>query len=297
MTGFGDASGRGSSDDGSADIEFFVEIRSVNAKYFKALMRLPEEVQPLEPEFETLLRRKLDRGTVTLRIAMSDASEDAAMSVNHRAFDRYVEELSKSEAVRTGRVSLDAAGLLQLPGVLQAPRGEDERLARARAVVMPLVEAACGALVKMREHEGVSLSEDLSAQLDVMEQSLSRITEVAPGVVRAYEERLKSRIALLLDDQRSIDQVDLIREIAVYAEKTDIAEEIARLGAHIKHFRERLAKDGGAPVGRTLDFLTQEMLREANTMASKTPDAEVASMVVEIKGAIDRVKEQVQNVA
>ena len=294
MTGFGDASGRdGGGVEGngsSAGVEYFVEVRSVNAKYFKAVLRLPEEIQALEPEIEAVVRKRLDRG--------SDTTAAAAMEVKYRAFDNYSSQMMASDAVSGGKVGLDAGSLLQLPGVLQAPGGEEERLNRARAAVLPLVERACDAAVAMRAEEGVALSEDLLGQLAVMAENLEKIEEKAPDVVRSYEERLQSRIERLLETAgASIDQVDLVREIAVYAEKTDIAEEIQRLRGHIEHFRTRLSEAKGEPVGRTLDFLSQEMLREANTIASKSPDALISSLVVEIKGAIDRVKEQVQNCA
>ena len=123
------------------------------------------------------------------------------------------------------------------------------------------------------------------------------MAELAPGVVEAYERRLKQRIeSLLKEAELRLDQVELVREIAVYAEKTDIAEEIQRLGAHLDQFLTLIDRRDGTPVGRTLDFLSQEMLREANTIASKSPDAEISKLVVEVKGAIDRIKEQVQNV-
>ncbi|MEL6328161.1 MAG: YicC/YloC family endoribonuclease [Planctomycetota bacterium] len=297
MTGFGDATARVASGDNGGSTEYFVELRSVNNKYFKTIMRLPEDLQPLEPSLEVAIKKRLDRGTVTVRIVQSDTSASAAMEINAKALDRYVDALRASEAVASGSVSFDAAGLLSLPGVLQSPPGEDERLRRARGALMPLVEQACDRLIEMRQREGGDLERDLRSQLDLIAEHLGEISERAPAVVQGYEQRLKQRIEMLLENAGArIEQGDLVREIAIYAEKTDIAEELTRLGGHIDHFRDRLSADGGEPVGRTLDFLTQEMLREANTIASKSPDAAISERVVDIKGAIDRIKEQVQNV-
>lgn len=162
---------------------------------------------------------------------------------------------------------------------------------------MPLLRKALDGLVHMRDREGVALQADLEGHRGYIAQRLERLISLAPGVIAEYETRLKARIeALLGGSQISISQVDLIREIAVYAEKTDIAEEIKRLGGHLDQFRDLLGADDARPVGRTLDFLAQEMLRETNTIASKSPDAAISRAAVEVKGAIDRIKEQAQNV-
>ena len=152
-------------------------------------------------------------------------------------------------------------------------------------------------LIAMRSREGIALHDDLAGHLDFIAERLAQINEFAPGVVGDYEKRLKVRMESLISDSGAeIDHGDLIREIAVYAEKTDIAEEISRLGEHLIHFRDMLGDESGRPIGRTMDFLAQELLREANTIASKSPDAKMSRLIVEIKGAIDRIKEQVQNV-
>lgn len=290
MTGFGDASAH------EVGTHYFVELRSLNNKYFKAVIRLPEQLAPLEAELESVLRTKLYRGTVTLTVSVSDASADAALEVNHEALQRYVEQIQRAPAVREGKVTLDLAAILTLPGVLQPPADEEERLGRARGVLVRLVEESSTKLIERRDREGASLATELSTQLDVIADRLEIVDARAPEVVEAYERRLKSRVeALLTDAELRAEPSDLIREIAVYAEKTDIREEITRLREHLRHFRDVLASEGSTPVGRTLDFLSQEMLREANTMASKSPNADLARQIVDIKGAIDRIKEQVQN--
>jgi uncharacterized protein (TIGR00255 family) len=292
MTGFGDASAR----DGG--VEYSVEIKSVNNKYFKAIMRLPESIQALEAEFEVLLRRRLDRGSVTLSVSVSDTTEGAALAINTEALDRYVEQIRASKAASDGSISIDLAALVNLPGVLRPPIDDDDRHARDRAALMPLLDRACDELIEMRTREGAELEKDLMAQHGTIADNLEVVVAQAPTIVAEYEKRLRTRIeALLADAEIAADQVELIREIAVYAEKTDIAEEITRLRGHLKQFEARITGNDGSPLGRTLEFLTQEMLREANTMASKSPSAEIAQRIVEIKGAIDRIKEQVLNIA
>ncbi|MDI1290411.1 MAG: DUF1732 domain-containing protein [bacterium] len=192
---------------------------------------------------------------------------------------------------------MEVSSLLSLPGVLQPPADEEDRVERARAAFLPLLGKAMDALVKMREREGAVVVTDLQSHREFIADRLALIREKAPSVIAEYEQRLRSRIeALLQEADRRVDPADLVREVAVYAERTDIAEEIHRLSAHLDQFTEILAGRDDRPVGRTLDFLAQEMLREANTIASKSPDAAISRCTVEIKGAIDRIKEQAQNV-
>jgi uncharacterized protein (TIGR00255 family) len=290
MTGFGEASAQ------TAGAHYFVEVRSLNSKYFKASIRLPEAFQGLEAEMESALRKRVHRGTVTLTGTCTDISESAAFEVNHLALQRYVDQIRKAPAIASGQVQIDLGALLPLPGVLQPPANEEARLHKAREAFLPLLEKACDGLQAMREVEGKALRDDLLRQKELIASLLVMITQRAPGVVAEYEARLQSRIQMMLQSaDLRVEPTELIREIAVYAEKTDIAEEIQRLSGHIEQF-SRLLGAGDKPVGRTLDFLSQEMLREANTIASKSPNAEISRATVEIKGAIDRIKEQVQNV-
>ncbi len=291
MTGFGEASAE---HDG---LHYFVEVRSLNSKYFKAIIRLPEEFQGLEAEFESILRRRLNRGTVTLTGNCTDVSANAAFEINSHALQRYIEQVRRAMGPAGASANVDIGALLSLPGVLQPPTNEEERIARARGAFLPLVERACQGLLAMRATEGEALRDDLLKQRDLIGVRLAAIEERAPGVVAEYEARLKSRIdALLQSADMRVEPVELIREIAVYAERTDIAEEISRLKGHLEQFNDLAGDADERPVGRTLDFLSQEMLREANTIASKSPDSGISRAIVEIKGAIDRIKEQVQNV-
>lgn len=290
MTGFGEASVQ---IDGA---HYVLELRSLNNKYFKAVIRLPEMFQGLEPELETALRKRIDRGTVTLTASCSDDSADAAYEINTRALERYLEQLRPLAEGRSD-FRLDPAALLTLPGVLRPPGDGEQRLARARKAFTKLLDQACDQLIAMRRREGESLRDELLSHRQYISERLRSVSERAPTVVAEYEARLKARIdAMVQEADITVEPADLIREIAIYAERTDIAEEIARLSAHLDQFAELLTSAEGRPLGRTLDFLSQEMLREANTIASKSPDAGISRQIVEVKGAIDRIKEQAQNV-
>lgn len=289
MTGFGDASG---SDTGSV---YSVEVRSVNNKFLKIGTRIPERLASLEPEIEQVVRATLSRGSITVTVSCTDTDAGAAQEINTAALRKYAEQVAKASG--GGIEAVDMSALVTLPGVLRPPSDGESRLQRAREGIIPLVKLSLEHLVAMRTREGISLHDDLEKHLVFISERLEQIQAFAPGVVADYERRLRDRMqALISDSGAEIEKSELIREIAVYAEKTDIAEEISRLGEHLVHFRDMLADESGRPIGRTMDFLAQELLREANTIASKSPDAKMSRLIVEIKGAIDRIKEQVQNV-
>ncbi len=286
MTGFGMAS---TEVDGA---RYVVELRSLNSRYFKALIRVPEELQGLEADLEPVLARRLTRGSVVLTARFTDTSANAAGRINAEALRRYLDEL---RAV-AGDARIDAGALLALPGVVIAG-DTGELLDRVRPVLLPLVNEACDKVLAMRSREGAALHEQLHKYRRHIEDRLSLIARRAPAVVEQYQERLRERIkALLAESGAAFRDEDLMREVAVYAERSDIAEEISRLQGHLAQFAEIIDAQGDDPAGRTLDFLTQEMLREANTIASKCLDVDVSRLIVEIKGTVDRIKEQVQNV-
>lgn len=291
MTGYGEASAH---IDGT---HYFLQVRTLNGKYFKATVRLQDEFEALEAEIESGLRRRIARGTAAIKATCTEETGAAAQEINLHAFDRYVEQLKQSEHVASGAVSLDVGSLLSLPGVLQPPSDEGERVARVRKVFGRLLGEAADNLIAMRESEGALLADDLRAQLAVISEQLETVRGRAPEVVKDYEQRLKGRIEQYVREAgATAEPADVIREVASYAERTDIAEEIQRLGGHVEQFLSIIESDEDTPVGRTLDFMAQEMLREANTMSSKSFDTGISRAIVEIKGAIDRIKEQVQNV-
>jgi uncharacterized protein (TIGR00255 family) len=288
MTGFGDATAER---DGT---HYAVEIRALNNRFFKSIIKLPDNVSGLEPEIETLLREGLGRGSITFILKMRTDSAEAAYHINTQALSAYLAQLRQIKGLDT-LVQIDLASLVQLPGVCQEPRDETDEIARHGPVVRELAGIAITKLNAMRAREGQSLMADLLKHSNLIASNLAEIQKRAPGVIDDYHKRLTQRVNLLLSKaELQVNQTDLLKEVAVFAERADISEEIQRLTSHLEAFEH--ACKTGEHAGRKLDFISQEMLREANTIASKANDAEIARHIVEIKGAIDRLKEQVQNV-
>ncbi len=288
MTGFGDATGE------REGTHYAVEIRSLNNRFFKPVIKLPENVSGMEPEIENTLRRALSRGSVTFILKMRVDSAEAAYHINVPALSAYLEQLRSIKGI-DDLVTIDLAGLMQLPGVCQEPRDETDEIARHGEMIRRLTEQAIVRLAAMRSREGASLLVDLLKHTRVITEQLVIVADRAPGVIDEYHRKLTLRVNQLLSKaELSVNQSDLLKEVAVYAERADVSEEIQRLRSHIDAFEHACQDDPHA--GRKLDFITQEMLREANTIASKSNDALIARAIVEIKGAIDRLKEQVQNV-
>jgi uncharacterized protein (TIGR00255 family) len=290
MTGFGDAS---TQIDG---VHYALEIRSVNNRYFKAQIRLPDELTGLEAELEAALAKRLSRGSVIVTVRFSDSSASAAGRINVKAVESYVRQLLAIPGLNHDSLRIDMGAILALPGVVIADGGE-QRLQNAKRALMSLVDDACQRMLSMRSREGRIVLEDLLKHARVIDDHLAVVKQRVPVTVELYQERLRARMeSLLADAGTMVRDEDLLREVAAYAERTDIAEEVARLEGHLQQYREIITADNDDPAGRTLDFLSQELLREANTIASKCLDVEISRRIVEIKGAIDRIKEQVQNV-
>ncbi len=288
MTGFGAAEAC------EGGVSYRVEIRSVNNRYFKAAIKLPEHLQRFEGEIDRLLRSRLGRGSVAFSLRLRDDNSPTSVRINQAALKRYVEVLEQVVAEHRS-AAIDLAGLLDFPGVCEPIEMDEAILAAQLRIVERLTGEAMTKLIEMRRVEGQALERDLAEQCANLRDRLARIAERAPNVVEEYHRRLRSRVQQLLDTVSvELDQESLIREVAIFAERCDVNEELSRLASHLDQFAELCASQEEA--GRKLDFLAQEMLREANTIGSKASDGQVSRHVVEIKAAIDRVKEQVQNV-
>ena len=291
MTGFGAASAE------HEGTRYAVEIRSVNNKYFKAQMRVPEELLALEAEIESALSRRIARGSITATIRVDFGVASDGSTLNTEVLSRVIADLHAAtpDDLRD-RCTIDLAGLIAVPGVM-VHESVEAVVERSRPVVMELLGRACDSLIGMREREGAALVQDLDAHRIAITERIGLIRERAPLVIEQYQQRLRQRMEMLLEESGgSVSDEDLLREVAIHAERTDIAEEVARLDGHMDQFRSLVANESGEPVGRTLDFLSQEMLREANTIASKSSDSEISRSIVEVKGVIDRIKEQAANV-
>ena len=281
MTGFGEAQ---LEEEGQA---YHLEIRGVNNRYFKSSIRLPDDFAFMETQLEQLLRRRLIRGSILLRLHVRDLSASAAQDVNVAAIERSVTHFSSGRFLST---------LATLPGVCQPREMTEQQRQHGQELITRLAETATAKLLEMRAAEGQALAEDLKRHCDSIHEHLATVRTHVPGMVEAYRDRLAARVEeLIAGSNVRLAEEDLLKEVSVYAERSDVSEELSRLASHLQQFDEAIASS--EPAGRKLDFIAQEMLREANTIGSKAGDAEVARHVIEIKGAIDRIKEQVQNVA
>lgn len=292
MTGFGEASA------GADGISYTLELRSLNNKFFKLSTRLPDEMSGLEAELEQALRKQVARGSFVLTVKAQIDDTRAASKINQNVLLSYLGHLETvRDKVQDHSVNIDLTALLALPGVLQPAHNPEEVISQARPVVLGLLEQALAKLKKMRTAEGAALAADLTGQLDVILTRLTVIRERAPRVIDDYHDKLTKRVGeLLAKAELKVNEPDLLKEVAVFADRADISEEITRLTGHVDHFHQILDAQADTPAGRTLDFLAQEMLRESNTIGSKCNDAHISKCVVELKSAIDRIKEQVQNV-
>lgn len=287
MTGFG--VGRAV----SGDEELLVELKSLNHKFCEVKVRLPRELSTLEAAVIKRTKDRLARGSVDVFVRRATVGRSASVPQVDAALAR---EYARALAEVARAAGLDERPRLQdvalQPGVIRLEeRGVDvERAERA-------LEAALGhaleALQSMRKVEGAAIEADLRARVGWVERVAGEIRELSPRVVEEFRARLQGRIAELLESG-TVDPQRLAQEVAFHAERTDIAEEMTRLQAHVDQFRQLLGQ--GEPSGRKLDFLVQEMNREVNTTGSKSQSPAISERVVALKAEIERIREQVQNV-
>ncbi len=288
MTGFGEARLE------ETDYAYHLEIRSVNNRYLKTAVYLPEGWTFLETEVDRLLRQKLSRGSVTLRLYQRDLTASAAQEINAAAIRAYVEQLQRA-APPAANVQIDLGTLATLPGACQPREIGEELRQRFWGILEQLAQTALANLVAMRTLEGASIAADLKTHCDRVTAHLTAIRGRTPRVVEEYRDRLAARVReLLAGSNVQLAAEDVLKEVSIYAERSDVSEELSRLDAHLHQFATVCGLEEAA--GRKLEFISQEMLREANTIGSKAGDAETARDIIEIKSAIDRIKEQVQNV-
>lgn len=288
MTGFGAAALR------ESGLAASVEIKAVNNRYFKLSLRMSDGFAVLEPRIEPFLRKKIDRGTLNVTIRLRRESRDLNSRIAEPVLRAYFEQLSriaaetKSEAPR-----LDA--LVALPGAIETDIERDDDLEATWAVLEKALSEALEQLQDMRRREGESMNRDLTANLKILEDRVASVERQAPNVAPAYRQRLNERISKIMENQgHSLNEADLVREVALFADRCDISEETVRFRSHLEQFAAAMKADESC--GRKLDFLTQELFRETNTMGSKANDAEITRHVVEMKTVIERMREMIQNI-
>jgi len=289
MTGYGSAEGR------LSGVTYAVEISTVNNRYFKSMLRLPEALGFLEGDIEKQLRRELGRGTVNYVLRQKGAPAEALFEINEKALGTLLKRLGRLTPAGGVQRELDLGGLLALPGILSPAVPNAELAGRIRRKVQQITQQALKGLKAMRAAEGAALATDLQQHCRVIKTNLERIRLGSAAGLQQYADKLKKRVdELLAAAKLKLTDETVAREVAIFADRADISEEIARLGSHLVQFEKALKDNRQA--GRKLDFICQEMLREANTIGSKACDSEIVHLVVDIKCRIDRIKEQVQNV-
>jgi uncharacterized protein (TIGR00255 family) len=275
-----------------------VSVRSVNHRFLDLHLRVPEGLEPLEPRIRQIVRERVRRGhlDVTLRYELAGP---AAVTVNQEvaaAYLRSIEDLRKQFGVKT---EPDMASILRLPGVIgSSAASPDEEIVRLESVVARCLTEALDKLDQMREQEASALRDDMTGRLTSIASQAARVETLAERARPAFARRLELRLKELLGEA-PIDPARLAQEAAVAAERSDVSEELARLGSHVQQFESLLVS--GSDAGKKLDFLLQEMQREANTLLSKTPgneaeSLEITQLALEIKSEIEKLREQVQNI-
>ena len=263
------------------------ELRSVNHRFLETGLRLADELRALEPVLRERVAARIQRGKLDLVMRLRAPEAAVSLAVNEPLLERLGELATRLDG-RFPRLQVDFTGLLAVPGVLQAPATDGEAL-QARA--LELLDQVLDDFVAAREREGAKLAAVIAERVDAIERIASQVRELVPAIREGQRARLAARLA---DLPHPVDPGRAEQELVLWLQKLDVDEELDRLASHITEIRRILAQR--EPVGRRLDFLMQELNREANTLGSKSVDARTSAAAVELKVLIDQVREQVQNI-
>lgn len=275
------------------DTLFIAEIRSFNNRYRDIVLRIPKNFQVLEKELRSIISSKISRGRVEVSIQMEEGDSETPYDlelnvplVNSylKIFHQLAEQFGLDQEVRV-------ESLCQMKDVILV-KPEEEDLEKVRPGFQEALMSALDSLELMRIKEGEAIEADFKGRLDLLEKYLNGVQERAPDVVEEYRNRLKDNVNRMLEDV-AIDESRLAQEVAIFAERSDITEEIVRTRSHLNQFRDYISIDG--PIGRKLDFLIQEINREVNTLGVKASDSVISKVVVEMKAELEKLREQVQN--
>jgi len=268
-----------------------VEVRSVNGKYLEARVHMPKEYAPLEPEITARLRARLKRGSVTVRVERTARGEGSVVVDLERA-SAYAAAL-KTLAEHLGLDSdIDLKTIARAEGVLMPAVSADEP-SSVRKPLLEALEQALDQVTAMRRREGGNLASSMSRDASDLAEAASRLEGLIPEIMEGYRRRLLERVEAAVGGEA--DGSRIVQEVALLAERSDVSEEIDRLASHVEQLKAMIDEEEG-PVGRRLDFLAQEMYREANTLASKGADAAMVHTAVQMKVIVERLREQAQNV-
>ncbi|MCL1835728.1 MAG: YicC family protein [Oscillospiraceae bacterium] len=287
MTGFGAAKGS------SGPVEITVELKTVNNRHLDCTIKMPRMFLPIEETMRGIVQKYISRGKADVFVTVDTSkADDIAISVNHTLAKAYInafEELADRYGVDAGYTVAD---LVRFPDVLSAVKKEEDA-EQLGAAICSVLTMALDQHDETRRREGDSIRADVSARLDEICRLTDAADEISPRTVVEYMERLEARMAEVLQTT-GIDEQRILTEAALFADKVAINEETVRLRSHVAQFRETLESD--EPAGRKLDFLAQELNREANTIGSKCNDSQLTKVVVELKAEIEKIREHAQNV-
>jgi len=272
-----------------------LELRSVNNRSFRASFRLPEKIQPMEQDIEKTLRARLSRGTINVLASLDEGASAAGYEINTPAIRYY-----RDEAARIGRDlnlpnDVTLRDLIALPGALQKPSAAVGVPDHLRAAVEQALQSALAELIASREAEGAIVWQDMLGRCEAIESLLVNVEKRLPAVLEEYRLRLSDRLGKLLQGLGvSVTEEDVRRELALFADRSNIAEELSRLRGHCAMMRAQAERDEA--VGRRLEFIAQEMFREANTMGSKSNDTRLIEILLDVKTEVEKLREQSLNV-
>lgn len=289
MTGFG----RGEYSDGKRNV--VCEIKTVNHRYADISVKMPKRYSFAEEKIKTLIKEQMKRGKADVSIIVENLTEgDITIKLNTLVAQQYIANLNELKDAYELAGDIDLKLVSSMPDVLKAiPDVEDED--EVTEVICNAVKAAASNLDEMRIVEGGKLAEDLLMRGSIVRDIVKKIEVRAPLVAKEYREKLEARIKELVEDKVDIPEDRILIEAAVFADKANITEELVRLDSHMLQLKSILTESNGT-VGKKLDFLVQEMNREANTIGSKANDLEITSLMLETKSEIEKIREQVQNI-
>lgn len=273
--------------------EILVEIRSVNHRYYEFNSRIPRAYGYLDEKLKSFLNGKISRGKVEVCVSIFNVEgTDACIEVNQSIAEGYINALKKANKSLMLNDDLSLSHIMRLPDVFTVNKmTEDED--EIWEAVKEVADSALEKFVSMRIVEGEKLKQDICSRLDYIEEIVEKIEVRSPEVNENYRRRLYNRLSEILED-KNIDESRILTETAIFADKTAVDEETVRLRSHIAQFRKLV--DSDEPVGKKLDFIVQEMNREANTTGSKCQDLAITNMVVDLKAEIEKIREQIQNI-
>jgi uncharacterized protein (TIGR00255 family) len=270
------------------------EIRSYNSRHLDISLRLPSGYIALEEKLKTLIASRTLRGRIEVHIQIESDSEEAnAFEINQTRAKFYISALEKLKSQFKLKDNMSLSLLLGAGGIIK-PVETVIDLERVWPAVQDCVQNALDDLDLMRKREGDFIAQDLFARLESISQSIDRIQKESSGLIPVYQQKLKERISILTQDAVELDNGRIVQEAAIFADKSDISEEIVRATSHLLQFRHFMNAD--EPAGRKLNFLLQELHREFNTMGAKIGNADLSHTIIEIKAELEKVREQIQNI-